>query len=444
MPNDRLQLARRLKQDLLDYVLDAEDELAIALETYTAQESKRLSTSAFKGSDRTDFVLDQFLTEGLTDSGISPIQQYLRDHPKLTEPERALLQSWEHAFIGLFQLEAITTDGIQAVNWLTQKSYQIFDASDERSPTLARLKVGDMIQTRILPISPTTWMMSGPALHLGALGDKKLAVAIGSFRQHHPDYLYADAPDLLAEAWTSVEMAHQSFIDFFDGAIVTLSGADLHRKLKAYQAWLTQRELDKSGIDGSKSLKTLAAEAGISADEMADRLSAFGVDAATRQTLTEQQSLNQMVRPPLELPPALRSAEAVTVLTDLRGGQVFLPTYHDLLNLLSNVETLPPEAIQHNIQTHLNNTDFKPFVWRSLAKQHPQALEQAFQIGLEQPTFSLAEDLDSLLRRYHDRLDPPLPETASVPMHLHQLFQRAIAQVKPTKKAKKKTKGGFG
>ena len=444
MPDDRLTQARHLKQDLLDYVLDAEGELAIALETYTAQESKRLSTSAFKGSDRTHFILDQFLTSPPSEPSPSPIASYLNAHSTLSPSEQNILTQWSRAFIGLFQIDNLQTDHLNATNWLTQKTYQLFYASNEISPTLARLKPGEMIQSRILPIAEDQWMLSGPTLHLGALGDKKLAVAIGSFRQHHPDELYADAPDLLEEAWHSVEDSHQSFSDFFGGDCVTLSGDALHRQLKAYQSWLTQRELDNSGIDGNKSLKALAEEAGISEEEMADRLSALGVDAKTSSALLEKQSLSKMVRPPLELPSHLRSAEAVTVLTDARGGQVFLADYSKLLSLLDQIDTLAPESIAPQILSFLENPDFKPFVWRSLSHTHTASLERAIQLGRSQPNWQISENLDALLLTYHDRLDPSLPETASVPMHLHDLFQRAITQLKPAKKTKKKAKSGFG
>jgi hypothetical protein len=450
MLEDRLTLVQHLKQDLREFVLNAEDELAIALESYTVQELKRLSTSAFKGSDRTDFILDQFLTEGWQPpenqaAPIQPIEFYLAAHPDLKEELKSLLTLWFQAFIGLFKIEAMIEGGLQVHNALTQKPYKILFPSQDPSPISSRMKSGDIVLGRILPVSSDRWCFSGPTLHLGKLGDPKLAVAIGSFKQHHPDYLYADAPQLLEEAWISVEEAHATFTEFFKGESVTLSGEELHQKLKAYQDFLTQRELDQSGIDGSKSLKTLSTEAGITTDELDDKLALMGVDPSASKKLIESQSLSQMVKPPLELPRFLRSAPRVTVLTDPRGGQVFLPDYEVFLKLLTRVETIAEENLRPQVQAHLENLDLKPFVWRSLAATYPQALEKSLQITLKQPTFSLSQDFDALLLQYHDRLDPTLPETASVPVHLHALFQRAIEQIKPAKKKSKgKPKGGFG
>ncbi|NJN24119.1 MAG: hypothetical protein HC810_06635, partial [Acaryochloridaceae cyanobacterium RL_2_7] len=136
---------------------------------------------------------------------------------------------------------------------MTQKRYQVFYSSEAISPVLKRLKPKDIIQCRLLLIGDEAWIFSGPVLHLGQLGETKLAVAIGSFRQHHPESLYADAPDLLAEAWESVELMHRSFQEFFNQATLTLSGEELHQRLQEYQDSLTQKELESKGLDGNES-----------------------------------------------------------------------------------------------------------------------------------------------------------------------------------------------
>jgi hypothetical protein len=54
--------------------------------------------------------------------------------------------------------------------------------------------------------------------------------------------------------------------------------------------------------------------------------------------------------------------------------------------------------------------------------------------------------LDGLLQESQKPLKPELPEIASVPIHLHELFQEALAEVqksKPKDKGKKKPKKGF-
>jgi hypothetical protein len=54
--------------------------------------------------------------------------------------------------------------------------------------------------------------------------------------------------------------------------------------------------------------------------------------------------------------------------------------------------------------------------------------------------------IDSLLTKFNKPLEPELPEIASVPQHLHDLFAEAFAQVNKSQSKSKKTvrkKKGF-
>ncbi|XPM53020.2 MAG: hypothetical protein EDM05_032875 [Leptolyngbya sp. IPPAS B-1204] len=65
---------------------------------------------------------------------------------------------------------------------------------------------------------------------------------------------------------------------------------------------------------------------------------------------------------------------------------------------------------------------------------------------LERPDFNLLQDLDKVLQEFGKPLQPELPEIASVPIHLHNLFQAAVIEVskdKSKKKIKSKTGTGF-
>ncbi|MCM1983932.1 hypothetical protein [Lyngbya confervoides] len=446
---ESLAQAGHLRQQVLDALLEAEGTAAVALETYSAQKMAQLSQSAYKGSDRTEFVLDQFLTAGRID-GQSPLDWYLSQHAELSAQARSQIQSWQQGFLGLFQvMDQRNNLTFEVMNWLTAKRYAlgVFPAQSPARP----LQVGEVIQGHLVPLDSTLWMFTGPQLRLGKLGEAKLAVVIGSFRQNHGEFLYGDAPDLLAAAWASVERSHQSFMDFFGGPVVTLSGAQLHRQLEDFQAHLAQQQIDASGLDGSKTLQDLSAEAGQSTHEVTSRLAALGLDAQASERLISERSLAQMMRPTLELPPSLRHAPQVTVITDARGGQVFLENYQALCQTLAQIDQTPPDQLQTLAQAYLSDPNFKPFVWQQLAEARPEALEQFLRRGLNQPQFELHRDLASLLAQSWDDLRPQLPETASVPLHLHELFQRAVAKVgapaaskQSRNKRPSRSKGGFG
>jgi hypothetical protein len=73
-------------------------------------------------------------------------------------------------------------------------------------------------------------------------------------------------------------------------------------------------------------------------------------------------------------------------------------------------------------------------------------LQTAIDRALNLPNFDLSTDLDRILTKFNKYLEPDLPELASVPIHLHELFQSAVLEVSK-EKAKPKSqpkKTGFG
>ena len=59
-----LKRAGTLKKALLEFVLDAEGDLAIALEAYCAEHLSRFTKSQYQGSAQTELVIDSFLSTG--------------------------------------------------------------------------------------------------------------------------------------------------------------------------------------------------------------------------------------------------------------------------------------------------------------------------------------------------------------------------------------------
>jgi hypothetical protein len=73
-------------------------------------------------------------------------------------------------------------------------------------------------------------------------------------------------------------------------------------------------------------------------------------------------------------------------------------------------------------------------------------MEKLLKTVLQRPEFTIDRDLDALLQEYNKPIEPDLPEIASVPVHLHNLFQEALAEVNKSKskgKGKKKIGAGF-
>lgn len=439
-----LQRSRALKQALLSYVFDAEGELATALETFSAA---HLAQSQPQDLHHRNLVIDRFLSEGKVGDK-TPINLFIAAQGQgLTEDDRRLLDSWHRSFVGLFAVSQILPDGFELMNWLTAKRYTVQPNDPQTWEEMQRFKLGEILLTRIAPLTPEIWMFSGPCKPMGSLGKPKLAVAIGHFKQHYKESLYSDAPELLEAAWQSVDRYHQEFVEFFGGDEVTLSGYHLSKKISEFQAALTQKRLAEAGIDESKSLAELTAEAGIDAEEMDQVAATLGADAkAVATMLTSKAAASKMVTPKVELPPELKKAAAITVLADPRWGQMFLPTYTQFKALLESPTPTAGTGSIALVQKYLEDPAINAFVWHRLAAEHPQSLEQALRSHLDRPSFSLEQDLDPLLTGYHKPLEPELPEIASVPLHLNDLFQSALAEVsksKPKDKSKPSVKKGF-
>lgn len=448
---NQLEQFKLLKQALLDYVLNAEGDLATALESFSANQITHWSHHKLPIS-KTDLAIDLFTTEGQINNQ-SILELFIHSQPHLSSADRALLHSWNRSFQGLFRVVEAKADSYYLINWLTDKYYEVKPNGLQREETLARLDSGEIIIARLSPVTETYWTFSGPLLLLGKLGKPKLAVAIGNFRNWFPSYLYGDAPELLEAAWQSVEIYHQNFVDFFGGDWVTLAGWALNQKLQDYQAMTMQKQFEKMGIDGSISLQELAAQAGISPTEAEDSLTDLGEDQKAVNRLFNSSKAIQMMIPSVQLPEGLRHAESVTVVVHPRWGQTFLKDYTEFVGLLNSSLSTPKAETLNSLDRltlkYLQSDTVNVYLWTKLASEQPEFLEASLQRVLNNPKFDLKRDLEATLRQFGKPLTPPLPEIASVPLHLHNLFQEALQSVNHDslqKKAKghKKQKAGFG
>jgi hypothetical protein len=440
-----LEQASKLKQALLDFVLEAEGDLAVSLETFSAAQMSLLAKSPYQGSDRHDSIVDLFLTEGEVGNR-TPIELYLAEQPNLTESDRALVTSWQRSVLGLFAAMEIGSDGFELMNWLTAKRYQVKIKSPQEQKQLSRVKAGEILLARIAPVTDTYWMFSGPWVLLGKLGKPKLAVAIGNFKQYYQKYLYSDAPELLAESWRSVEQYHDEFVDFFGSDELTLSGYELNKKMIDFQKKALQNRLNKSGIDRAELLQNLAETTAISQGETPELSAAVSTASQTMEQLLAEQETPKMVMPEIQLPEHLKKAEYVTALSHPRWGQMFLTNYHQLKTFLEEPDLQQLQELKKLVDRCLADGEMNAYVWYRLARQYPEAMNRLLQTVLERPNFDIRQDLALLLQKFNKPLEPELPETASVPLHLHQLFQAAFMEVnKPQPKGnnKRQSKGGF-
>jgi len=449
--NDLLERSKELKQELVDFVYDAEGELATALESFSKDQLEKWGKVQTQNQNHSAMAIDMFLSDG-TVNGKTPIDYFIAEQKGLSESDRQLLKSWNRTFNGLFEVIQVTDAGYVLMNWLTTKIYRVQSNGLQDEAKLARLKPGEMLLTRISPLTDKQWIFSGPMELLGKLGKPKLAVAIGNFKDRFKGHLYGDAPDLLEESWKSVEIYHQEFVDFFGESEITLSGSEFNKCLQEFQDIVSEKQLEKVGIDSSKSIKELAEESGLSQEEMEEMTADLDENSMVVKQLLNSGKSIKMVMPKADLPKPLQRAEKLTAIVHPRWGNSFLDDYQvlcDRLQASKSSDDVELEQLNKQIKRYLEDPSITPYVWQKLAEQYPESLEAALQRVLGNPDFNVKTDLQPTLQKYGKPQEPELPETASVPMHLNDLFQEALAEVNQTKgkgkkKAKPKAKTGFG
>ncbi len=465
---NRIQQYLATKQDLVDFVLEADGNIAIALEAFSAEQLSRWATPNLAGLNRSELAIDMFVTEGLVENR-PVIDLFIESHPEMTADLQTWIRRWTVGFNGLFVVRSVEpgTDEAPAhykvMNWLTEKPYDVLPVATQSPELLARISPGEIVLARLLPLmgngstgngqSETEWTFSGPLTLLGKLGKPKLAVAIGNFKKWFPQHLYGDAPDLKELAWASVQQQYTDFVELFGGEQVTLSGHELNKKFQQYQASTREKQLAEAGLDSSKSLAEIASDAGVSKAEVDEAIAALGEESIAAKKLMESGQSLKMVMPKVSLPDEYRSAEAVTVFLHPRWGQMLLTDYSRLeAQLVADEGADDALALRDRlIRKYLESEQANAYVWEQLTKAHPKAIESSLRRVLNRPEFEIERDLSGALAKYGKPLTPTLPESASVPVHLHNLFQEALQAVgkgtKPKDGGKKKVapkKSGFG
>lgn len=431
-----LERALELKENLIDFVYDASGAIAVALETFAADKAKKNSY----GIKQQNLTVDLFLTQGQVEDR-TPIELFL-EQGNLDPTDKSLVEQWQRNFIGLFEIKTIKDDSYELMNWLTAKTYQVRGHSALSDKETSRWQPGEIILTILAPINEREWFFFSDRVIKGRLSQPKLAVAVGEFRDNYPESLYADAPELLAQAWSSVAVYHHEFVDYMGSDRLTLPGYKLNQKIGELQQIMSQKKLAEAGIDDSKSLSELIEETGQTEAEFTEAATELGADAEAVANIMQNKN-KSMVTPKVDLPPEIKQAESVTVFSHPKWGQMFLPTYEKFTALLA-AENPELENSQPLIRKYLEQPEANYYVWQQLKREAPQALEKLLASYLEQPNFDLKSDLDRLLLKYDKPSTPELPSIASVPIHLNDLFETAVAQVQKTKsKSKKKKKKGF-
>lgn len=433
---DIIERANQLQKDLVDFVYDAEGELAVALEKYAAEQGKK----KYQDLKQQNLVINRFMIEGKVGDK-TPLELFLEQEAALTPSDRDLLRHWQRSFMGLFEVVQPIPEGIEIMNWLTAKHYLVLFGSQIPSETL-KWQPGEIFLTRIAPINEKNnyWLFLSDLIVKGKLSKPKLAVAIGEFKQNYQNALYGDAPELLALAWDSVAQYHQEFVEFFGSDRIALPGYQLNRQINELQERMNQKRLAEAGIDDSQSLQKIIQETGENEAEILAAAAEMGADSADLAQAIKKPAKVSLKMPKTDLPNEIRQAEMVTAFSHPKWGQMLIPSYSKFEAILATAEPQNHPQAEKLVHQYLEEPQFNFFLWQQLEQQYPTQLEKLLQVILNNPDFNLTRDLETILTKFNKPLEPELPEIASVPQHLHDLFAEAFAQVNKSNKSPAKNK----
>ena len=116
-----IEKAIQLKNTLVNFIYDAEGEIAVALETYAAEKGKKNTY----GIKQQNLTTDLFITVGMIDDK-TPLEIFLEHTKDLDPQDIELIKLWQNNFIGLFEIQAIYDNYYQLMNWLTAKTYKVY------------------------------------------------------------------------------------------------------------------------------------------------------------------------------------------------------------------------------------------------------------------------------------------------------------------------------
>ena len=141
-----LERAINLKQTLVDFVYDATDELASALEAYAATKGKKNSY----GIKQQNLTVDLFTTKGEVGEK-SPLDLFIESEA-LSPVDVEMVKRWSDNFVGLFEIQAIEADSYRLMNWLTAKTYRVYSHGGMSEKETARWQPGEIILTILAPL----------------------------------------------------------------------------------------------------------------------------------------------------------------------------------------------------------------------------------------------------------------------------------------------------
>lgn len=308
-------------------------------------------------------AIDFFALQYKLKDGLSPVDHYVADHPKLPEADRAMLLGWKDVVEGVFEVTGREDDALVAINLVDDLTYRL--RSNMGPGVFAPMKTGSFFIGRLVPFAGD-WLVSGSLSLLTKAQRAPAAEAAMRLLSAHPRLVYRN-PARLEQAREMQRDERNAFIAHFGADMVVVPGARVGSEMDRFMRF---RVHEWRGPDG----KTPA---------------------------EKQHEMTGSVAPPPKFPrpEGFRSIATVGIVYHEVEGMHFFPDYGPLVEVFEHPDLVADKAHRRLVQMYLNDPDMHPLAVRRLADPDPDRADRVLRTVLGRRNFSWQRDGEPLLRR---------------------------------------------
>jgi hypothetical protein len=355
--SEKLKRAGELKQELIEFATTGHLK-----EEYDQQRQQCMEMEELVDEHDSQNLLEWFLYDWVDDYGEGVIDHFVDSRDDLSEEDEEMLLEWMASLNSVFEIKALKPGSISL---LDLDSNELFPVAITSSVKDLPFSTGQFLAARLLPFGETFIFAGAQFL----MPSRESAMEVLEMRRSLEAF---DTPDDLASAQ---QEQRDAFVELFGSDEINIAAKQIPSMIGRFQRYLLLERRD--------------AETGKTPAEMYEE--EFGRPLA----------LPEM--PPI--PAELAEIGEVTILCDEFDGIVLLPEYPKFKRIFesSNPDKDVPDW-QDLLWAYVEDPSIPIVAFERVAETHPEQVQKAMRILLEDETFSI-EHLYAALLHYKQPVD---------------------------------------
>lgn len=360
---EHIAIARQLKNNLINYYKKREQKYKpIILARYLKNHAIREDVMA----NGIDWLIHCFRF----DKGDSLIDRFIKKHSALSEPEIQILERWKDSFEGIFEVRALEADAASLFNLIDEKEYTA--ASITGLETLERLKTGNLIMSRLIPLDDI-YLFSGN-MYLLPPGDKK------TLQEMANKVVQSNLSAKYEKAWEMQKKYRDSFISFFGDELIILPGQKLNEAFDNFNHYHMEKTL--SGLP------------------------------------EEIKSKYEALAPKMQFPEALTQNDNIGLIFDEREGLNFYPGLQSFMAPFKDPQLLENEDYREVIEGYLESESISTLPFRKMVERHPESSRQVFAALFDKPDWDNDKDFEELMAKHKEAFIKKIWTPTTLPFNM--------------------------